>query len=183
METTRSVSTVMLTRSIHPLRRAAPRTEHEPHEVETATMQRRKAAMTAAVAGLVLTGSLAVGVAPSYADSSSSSAVVAAKAPKTDGAKMLCRRVPRLERRIDRAIRRLDAGVGTRGSIARLQQRVDNAKTENHAAIAKLLGDRLTYRKGLLPSLTQRQGDLKSVATWCQDNNGGATASSTTSAS
>ncbi len=147
-------------------------------------MQRRKAAMTATVAGLVLTGSLAVGVAPSYADGSSSSspsATAAAKGPKTDGAKVLCRRVPRLERRIERAIRRLDAGVGTRGSIARLQQRIDNANDENHAAIAKLLGDRMTHRKDLLPNLTQRQSDLKDVATWCKANHNGTADSSSAS--
>ena len=134
-------------------------------------MQRRKAAMTATVAGLVLTGSLAVGVAPGYAAGNSPSATVSsARAPKTDGAKFLCRRVPRLERRINRAIRRLDGGVGTRGSIARLQARVDNATRENHAAIAKFLGDRLTYRKSLLPNLRQRQTDLKSVTSWCLEH-------------
>jgi hypothetical protein len=146
-------------------------------------MQRRKAAMTATVAGLVLTGSLAVGAAPSYADTSSSSATVtaAAKGPRTDGARVLCRRVPRLERRIDRAIRRLNAGVGTPGSIARLQQRVDNAMTEHHTAVAKYLHDRLTFRKSLLPTLTQRQKDLKDVATWCAAN--GNAVSGSTSAS
>lgn len=146
-------------------------------------MQRRKAAVTATVAGLVLAGSLAAGVAPSYADSGSSSATVttAAKGPKTDGSKVLCRRVPRLERRISRAIKRLDAGVGTRGSIARLQQRLDNADTENHTAVAKLLGDRLTHRKDLLPNLTARQADLKDVATWCQANSNGSTGATSSS--
>lgn len=145
-------------------------------------MQRRKTAMTAAVAGLVLTGSLAVGVAPSYAagTGSSGTAVVAAKAPTTDGAKGLCRRVPRLERRVNRAITRLDAGVGTRGSIARLQDRVNLATTEKHAAVAKLLGDRLTFRKSLLPNLEQRRTDLKSVADWCLTNGDGSSAGTST---
>lgn len=150
-------------------------------------MQRRTAAMTATVAGLVLTGSLAAGVAPSYADGTGSSAtsVSAGKAPKSDGAKVLCRRVPRLERRLDRAVNRLDAGVGTRGSIARLQARIDNANDAGHTAIAKFLGDRLSHRKELLPNLTQRQSDIKDVATWCKANHAGATAAptATTSAS
>jgi hypothetical protein len=146
-------------------------------------MQRRKAAMTATVAGLVLTGSLAAGVTPSYADNASSGTTVsAAAAPKTDGAKFLCRRVPKLELRINRGINRLSGGVGTRGSIARLQARIDNANKEGHTAIAKFLGDRLTFRKSLLPNLQQRQTDLKSVATWCLTNGDGS-ADSGTSAS
>jgi len=137
-------------------------------------MQRRTATMT--VAGLVLAGSLTAGAAPSWADGTAtpgSSPTAAAKGPQGDGAKMLCRRVPRLERRVDRAVKRLEAGVGTRGSIARLQQRVDNAGTANHAAIAKLLGDRLTHRKDLLPNLKSRQTDLKDVRTWCKANHNG----------
>ncbi len=155
-------------------------------------MQRRKAAMTATIAGLVLTGSLAVGVAPSYAAGNAPSGTLsaakavkpAARAPKTDGAKFLCRRVPRLETRIYRGIRRLEGGVDTRGSIARLQARIDNANKEGHTAIAKFLGDRMTYRKSLLPNLKQRQTDLTAVATWCEQNGNavqGATTGSPTS--
>jgi hypothetical protein len=144
-------------------------------------MQRRKATVTATVAGLVLTGSLAAVAVPAYADGSSpspsSSAVPQAhpKGPKTDGARALCRRVPKLDRRIAREIKRLEAGVGTPGSIAFLEQRVDNAKKENHAAIAKYLGDRLTARQALLVNLKQRQQDLKDVATWCKANHNGKT--------
>lgn len=147
-------------------------------------MMRRKAAMTATAAGLVLTGSLVAGAAPSYAAGTTGAAPAAAtagKAPKTDGAKALCRRVPRLERRIDRAITRLDAGAGTRGSIVRLQDRVDIANREGHTAVAKLLGDRLTYRKSLLPNLQQRQSDLKSVASWCASGAAGTGATSNSS--
>lgn len=155
-------------------------------------MQRRTAATAATLAGLVLTGSLAIGVAPGYAATPHAAPVAAkaaraGKAPKGDGSKALCRRVPRLERRLDRAVRRLEAGAGTRGSIARLQERVDNANSAGHAAVAKFLGDRLTHRKSLLPNLEQRQTDIKSVADWClTTRNGipsGASASSAPSAS
>ncbi|MEU6173587.1 hypothetical protein ABZ832_16905 [Streptantibioticus parmotrematis] len=131
-------------------------------------MQRRKAAMAATVAGIALTGSLVAGAAPSYADSASSTVTTAAKAPKGDGAKVLCRRVPALERRVNRAVKRLEAGVNTPGSIARLQQRIDNANAKGDTAVAKLLGDRMSTRKALLPNLEQRQTDLKSVGSWCQ---------------
>ncbi|WP_269855105.1 hypothetical protein [Streptomyces sp. RPT161] len=151
-------------------------------------MQRRKATVTATVAGLVLTGSLAAVAAPAYADGSSPSPSAGTaphahpKGPKTDGARALCRRVPKLDRRIAREIKRLDSGVGTPGSIAFLRQRVENAKKENHAAIAKFLGDRLSARQALLVNLKQRQSDLKDVATWCKANGKGKPANSTTSA-
>ncbi len=147
-------------------------------------MQRRKATVTATVAGLVLTGSLAAVAVPAYADGGSPSASTSTapqahpKGPKTDGARALCHRVPKLDRRIAREIKRLQSGVGTPGSIAFLQQRVDNAKKENHAAIAKFLGDRLTARQALLVNLKQRQGDLKDVATWCRANDNGKPADS-----
>ncbi|MGW0211975.1 hypothetical protein ACWDZ8_41845 [Streptomyces sp. NPDC003233] len=93
--------------------------------------------------------------------------------PTGDGAHALCKRVPKIDRRIQRALKRLDAGAGTRGSVARLQQRVDNAKKAGHAQIATFLQDRLDFRKSLVTSLQQRQKDLNDVRTWCQDNNGG----------
>ncbi len=147
-------------------------------------MQRRKAAAMATVAGLVLTGSLAVGAAPSYASTAhAGTPVTALKAPKSDGSRMLCRRVPRLQTRLNRAVTRLEAGAGTRGSIARLQDRVNNATSENHTAVAKFLGDRLTYRKSLLPNLEQRRTDLKSVADWCLKTRNNAASSAPTGSS
>jgi hypothetical protein len=93
--------------------------------------------------------------------------------PTGDGAHALCKRVPKIDRRIQRALKRLDAGAGTRGSVARLEQRVDNAKKAGHTQIATFLQDRLDFRKSLVTSLQQRQKDLNDVRTWCQDNNGG----------
>ncbi|MCQ4080017.1 hypothetical protein NGB36_05270 [Streptomyces sp. RB6PN25] len=139
-------------------------------------MKRRKAMAAATVAGLALTGSL-VASEPSFAaGSTSASTTVQAAGPKTDGARALCRRVPRIERRLARAVTRIDAGVGTPGSIKYLEQRIQNAKNEGHTAIAKFLGDRLTAREALLPTLEQRQSDIKTVASWCAANNDGKTA-------
>lgn len=140
-------------------------------------MQRRKTVMTTAIAGLVLTGAVAAG-APSYAADSpspspSASADAKAKNPKHDGAKALCKRVPKLEKRIHKNITRLRAGAGARGSVAFLEQRIDRAKKDGHTAVATFLGDRLTTRKTLLPLLKEKQTDLKDVATWCAANNNG----------
>ncbi|MER5449588.1 hypothetical protein ABT052_02820 [Streptomyces sp. NPDC002766] len=97
-----------------------------------------------------------------------------AAAPTGDGAQALCKRAPKIDRRIDRALARLNAGADQRGSIARLQQRVDNAKSAGHSEIATYLQDRLTFRKSLVTTLGQRQKDLADVRTWCKDNDGGA---------
>jgi hypothetical protein len=138
----------------------------------------RTATVTVAALGVLLGAAgtaAATGTVPAGgAEPSSTTATAAPKAgPKGDGARALCRRVPRINRRIDRALHRLNAGAGTRGSIARLQQRVDNAKDEGHTAIETFLNDRLTFRRSLVPMLEQRQKDLKEVRSWCQSHHNG----------
>ncbi|MFD5588172.1 hypothetical protein ACFWII_30755 [Streptomyces sp. NPDC127063] len=93
-------------------------------------------------------------------------------APTGDGAQALCKRVPRIDARIERALKRLDAGTDQRGSIARLQQRLDNAKKAGHTEIATYLQDRLDFRKSLVSTLKQRQQDLNDVRSWCQAQRG-----------
>ncbi|MEU6146062.1 hypothetical protein ABZ848_37685 [Streptomyces sp. NPDC047081] len=93
--------------------------------------------------------------------------------PTGDGAQALCKRAPKIDQRIDRALKRLNAGADKRGSVARLQQRVDNAESAGHDEIATYLQDRLAFRKSLVTTLQQRQRDLADVQTWCKDNNGG----------
>ncbi|MFB7337227.1 hypothetical protein FNH09_28695 [Streptomyces adustus] len=96
-----------------------------------------------------------------------------APVPTDDGAQALCKRLPKLDDRIDRALTRLNGDAGTRGSVARLQQRVDNAEAAGHKAVETYLQDRLTFRKSLVTTLQQRQKDLADVKTWCQDNDNG----------
>ncbi|MFE0516287.1 hypothetical protein [Streptomyces sp. NPDC058964] len=123
------------------------------------------------LAGLATAALLAGGTGAAAADSSP------APGPTGDGARALCKRVPKIDRRIERALKRLDAGVGTRGSVARLELRVDNAKKAGHTEIATFLENRLKTRKALVPVLKQRQQDLTEVRTWCKDNDGGKAAS------
>ncbi|MET8248577.1 hypothetical protein ABZV31_31785 [Streptomyces sp. NPDC005202] len=118
--------------------------------------------------GLAAAAMLAGGTGAAAADSTP------AAAPTGDGARALCKRVPKIDRRIDRALKRLEAGADRRGSIARLQQRVDNAEKAGHAEIATYLKDRLAFRKSLVTTLKQRQKDLAGVRTWCKDNDNGA---------
>lgn len=117
--------------------------------------------------GLAAAALLATGTGGASAESTTTTT------PTGDGAKALCKRAPRIDRRIDRALKRLNAGADKRGSIARLQRRVDNAKSAGHDEIATYLQDRLTFRKSLVPTLQQRQKDLADVRTWCKDNKEG----------
>ncbi|MDH6575332.1 hypothetical protein [Kitasatospora sp. MAP5-34] len=122
---------------------------------------------SAAVLGaLALAGAL-FAAAPAQAATTTAKA-----APKGDGAKVICNRLPKTEARVDAAITRLNGAVTVPGSIARLEQRVADAKTAGHTEIYNYLNDRLTFRKSLLPTLETRQADLKAVNTWCtaQDN-------------
>lgn len=127
--------------------------------------RRRTLLVGMAAAALVATGT---GVA------AAESAPSPAAAPTGDGAHRLCKRLPKIDHRIDRALKRLDAGAATRGSVARLQARVDNAKSAGHDEIATFLQDRLTFRKSLITTLQQREKDLADVRTWCSDHDNGA---------
>ncbi|WP_055585360.1 hypothetical protein [Peterkaempfera griseoplana] len=131
----------------------------------------------AAVAAAAAVAALLVASGPATADtapqSASPSAGATAHAPG-DGARALCRRVPGIEKRIDRALRRLDGKAGRRGSVARLEKRVLAAKQAGHTEIATYLEHRLTVRKSLTPTLRQRRADLAEVAKWCGAHSGGA---------
>ncbi|WP_236652142.1 hypothetical protein [Streptacidiphilus neutrinimicus] len=81
--------------------------------------------------------------------------------------------MPKLERRVERDLARLAAGPNVRGSVARLEARVDNAKKLDHTAIATYLQDRLNTREALVGTLKQRQTDLQGVQTWCGANDNG----------
>ncbi|MER7916291.1 MULTISPECIES: hypothetical protein [unclassified Streptomyces] len=122
-------------------------------------------AATAVLAGSATAAAAADGTTPSSAG------------PSGDGAKALCKRLPKVDRRVERALKRLDAGAGTRGSVARLQKRVDNAKKAGHTEIATYLQNRLTFRETLRTTLQQRQKDVAGVKTWCQKNDNGKAAS------
>ncbi|MFF8866986.1 hypothetical protein ACF08B_33615 [Streptomyces sp. NPDC015139] len=120
-----------------------------------------------------LLAGLAVTAVLGTAGTASAAGGTHAAGPSGDGAKALCKRAPKVDRRIERALRRLDAGAGTRGSVARLEKRVDNAKKAGHTEIATYLQNRLTFRKSLGTTLRQRQKDLAAVRTWCRGNDDG----------
>ncbi|GAA1948706.1 hypothetical protein [Kitasatospora viridis] len=111
-------------------------------------------------------GTLALGAAL-LATAAPAQAATTAAAPKSDGAKGICKRLPKTEQRIQKALNRLNGPATEVGSIARLQQRVTDAQNAGHTAVYTYLNDRLTYRKSLVGTLSTRQSDLNAVATWC----------------
>jgi hypothetical protein len=152
-------------------------------------MPTRRATLTSAFAGIALTGALIGASTPASAaapsDSSPSAAAPSAASPSAGAtktpaqreAKAVCARAPRVDARITRALARLHGPATERGSIARLQKRVDIAKTAGNTAIETYLNDRLTTRQAMVGTLTTRLSDLKAVETWCSANNLGGGAS------
>ncbi|WP_189131768.1 hypothetical protein [Wenjunlia tyrosinilytica] len=141
-------------------------------------MQRsRTAAIALAATALVATAGTAAADAGDPAPGKGADRVSAGgKKPAGDGARALCRRAPRIDRRIDRALERLRGPASERGSIARLEKRVDRAKAAGHDAVETFLNDKLTFRKSLVTTLKERKKDLAEVKDWCESHNNGATA-------
>lgn len=124
-------------------------------------------AVTAAAAALLAAAGTAAADTTAPTTSATATAPAAGKAPAGDGARALCRRLPAVDAHIDRALARLNGPVTERGSIARLQKRIDNADAKGDTAVSTFLKDRLAFRQSLLPSLTKRSADLDAVRTWC----------------
>ncbi|MFF8785055.1 hypothetical protein [Streptomyces sp. NPDC015125] len=108
-----------------------------------------------------------LGVAGTAAADSTPAPSASAKTRTGDGAQALCKRAPKIEKRLHRALHRLQGKAGVRGSVARLEQRVEKAKAAGHTEIETFLNHKLAHRKSLVPTLQQRQKDLAKVATWC----------------
>ncbi|MEV5124603.1 hypothetical protein AB0K49_17710 [Streptomyces decoyicus] len=134
-------------------------------------MRTRNIALSSVAAATALLGLAGTAAADS---TPAPSASASAKSGAGDGAQALCKRVPKIEKRIHRALQRLQGKAGRRGSVARLEKRVEKAKAAGHTEIANFLDHKLTHRKSLVPTLQQRQKDLAKVATWCRTHHNGA---------
>jgi hypothetical protein len=142
----------------------------------TSTRTRTAVAAAATLAAvLAATGSAAADstTAPSTSTPSTSAPTTKSTAP---AAAHLCKRVPNIDARIDRALARLNGPAAKRGSVARLQKRVDTATSKGETAVETYLKDKLTFRKSLVPTLTKRGTDLDAVRTWCGTQHAGGTA-------
>ncbi|KJY29151.1 hypothetical protein [Streptomyces sp. NRRL S-495] len=126
-------------------------------------------ALTGALTGALLAGTPAAQAAPAAPSSGPAAATspTALPTPTGDGAKSICKRLPSTEGHLTNALNRLNGDATMAGSVARLEQRVANAKSAGHTEVETYLNGRLTARKALVGTLKSRQNDLKSVATWC----------------
>ncbi|MEU8780244.1 hypothetical protein [Streptomyces sp. NPDC048637] len=115
-----------------------------------------------------------LGIAGTAAADGAPAPSATAKHGTGDGAQALCKRVPKIDKRLDKALRRLQGKAGVRGSVARLEKRAEKAKAVGHTEIATFLNHKLTHRRSLVPTLQQRQKDLAKVATWCRTHHNAA---------
>lgn len=139
-------------------------------------MTRTSRKPTAPRAGKTVVALMAVGalLGAAGAASADSAGTHPSGAPTGDGAKALCKRAPKIDRRIDRILGRLNGDAAQRGSIARLEQRVADAKSAGDTQIETYLDHRLTFRRSLVPTLEGRQKDLADVQKWCASHDDGA---------
>ncbi|GDY44175.1 hypothetical protein SANT12839_050570 [Streptomyces antimycoticus] len=84
-----------------------------------------------------------------------------------DGSQGLCKRAKKIDKRLDRALKRLKGQANVKGSVARLAKRVERAKKADHTEVETFLNHKLTFRRSLVTTLEQRQKDLSKVQTWC----------------
>ncbi|MGW1887022.1 hypothetical protein [Streptomyces sp. NPDC001970] len=128
---------------------------------------------TAKTAALAFTAVAAL-LATTGAASADTGTPSPASTPTGDGAKALCKRVPKIEKRLERALDRLGGDATQRGSISRLEKRVENAGKAGHTEIETYLNGKLTSRRALVPTLEKRRKDLAAVKSWCEANSDGA---------
>ncbi|MFI2185216.1 hypothetical protein [Streptomyces sioyaensis] len=127
-------------------------------------MRTRNLAITSVAACTALLGIAGTAAATGSTPAPSPSA----KNRTGDGAKSLCKRAPKIDKRLTKALHRLQGNAEVRGSVARLEKRVANAKAAGHNEIETFLSHKLAHRKSLVPTLQQRQKDLAKVAAWCR---------------
>ncbi|WP_258575438.1 hypothetical protein [Streptomyces shenzhenensis] len=131
-------------------------------------MLRRKTTLVALATVTALLGAVGSAAADGAGPASGASSD-----PAGDTARALCVRATRVAHRIDRDLARLNGPVTRRGSVARLQKRVDDAEAAGRDTA--VLDERLTYRKSLVPVLQQRSRTLTQVTGWCTAHDHGAT--------
>jgi hypothetical protein len=88
---------------------------------------------------------------------------------RAERAARLCERVPRVQDRVDQLFERLQADSDTRGSVAWLTARAEQAREEGHDDLAMFLEHRATIRTERIDVLNARADALDDAASWCAD--------------
>ena len=116
---------------------------------------------SAGTTGTGTTGATASQVGPAVLAAAPTPGATAGGADRSRWVQRFCaNRLPKVEDRLSTAITRLTADDTTKGSIARLQQRVAKAKAAGRDAEADLLSILLDHRTQRLPMLRSTQQAL-----------------------
>lgn len=132
-------------------------------------MQHTKTIAVAVVTAAVLLGGIGEATAGGQDPVPGTSAD---RAGDGDGAHALCRRAARIDKRIDTSLTRLSGAASVRGSLARLQHRIDAARAAGHSEVEAFLSDRLAGRKSHVTALRKQREDLAKVVEWCKAEGG-----------
>ncbi|MBD3007152.1 hypothetical protein [Streptomyces sp. 5-10] len=132
-------------------------------------MHRGKSVLVACAATAALLGPVGIAAADGSVSATTPAAAPSAKGAKGagDGSRGLCKRAKKIDKRLDRALKRLKGPATVRGSVARLAKRVERAEKADHTEVQTFLNHKLTFRRSLVPTLEQRQKDLSKVQKWC----------------
>ena len=79
-----------------------------------------------------------------------------------------CLRIPNFQIRTNNLITRLNGDASTKGSLAWLQARINDAKAKNRTQLATVLQNRLAVRTQTLKVLEQRQAALAKLLDKCR---------------
>jgi hypothetical protein len=79
---------------------------------------------------------------------------------------LLCARVHRVERRVDRLITRFSAGPDKRGSVQWVRAKADQVRAKD-PALADIIDRRAQIRQSRLNTLQLRKQQLPKVVAWC----------------
>jgi hypothetical protein len=118
----------------------------------------------AAVVSLAVVPVLGASIAE--ADTTPNSSAPSVSSTATPRLAQSCGRIPRRIQRLERVQARFHADANTKGSIAFLSARIDKARADGKADLARLLSDRLAVRKDIdsqLPDILARLQDAQQV--------------------
>lgn len=83
-------------------------------------------------------------------------------------AKRVCARVPNVTAKVDKALVRIQAGPGTKGSIAWLRAQAKAADADGKTELANLYRAKATTRTDRITVLRDRKAALADAAAWCE---------------
>ena len=129
-------------------------------------MSRTMILASAGLAGYLVLGTATAALAADGSPSPSPLKPTASKRILGQRAKRVCKREPRVAKRVDKLIARFSGDATTRGSVLWLKARADKVRASD-AQLASIIDSRAQIRQSRINTLKLRQGELAKVASWC----------------